>query len=54
METTKEYQVKYRNYWGGGVGYSRVDARSSQDAKKQVSKWGFVLKCDEVGKETKY
>ena len=48
------YEIKYRNYWGNSIGYSKVEAESSQDAKKQVSKWGFVLECDEVEQETKY
>ena len=42
------YRVKYRSYWGGVVGYSTVEAESSEDAKRQVSKWGFVLECEQV------
>jgi len=42
------YRVKYRSNWGGVVGYSTVEAESSEDAKRQVSKWGFVLECEQV------
>ena len=48
------YEVKYRNYWDSSkVGYSRIEAESSQDAKSQVSKWGFVLECDKIENSVK-
>ena len=42
------YHIKYRSYWGNRVGYSTVEAESTEDAKCQVSKWGFVLECEQV------
>ena len=44
----KTYHIKYRGYWGNTIGYSTVEAKSVEDAKRQVSKWGFVLECEEV------
>ena len=41
----KKYRIKYRGYYGNIVGYSTVEAESTEDAKRQVSKWGFVLEC---------
>ena len=41
----KKYRIKYRGYYGNTIGYSTVEAESSEDAKRQVSKWGFVLEC---------
>jgi len=44
----RKYYIKYRGYWDNTIGYSTVEAKSSTDAKSQVSKWGFVLECEEI------
>jgi len=43
------YRIKYRSYWGNTVGYSTVEAKSEKEAKAKVSKWGFVLECEQIG-----
>ena len=37
------YEVKYRNYWGNSIGYSKVEAESITDAKSQVSNGDLFL-----------
>ena len=42
------YRVKYRSYWGNTIGFSTVEAESSEAAKTKVSSWGFVLECIQI------
>ena len=44
----KTFEIKYRGHWGSNIGYSTIKAKSEQDAKRQVSRWGFVMECDEM------